>query len=118
MDSTRHEVEAAAEAFIDAIAHLRQQLEINEALVHRALVRFRTGASMAQTMSDVPSAEERTSAQDAVRAFYAGKSRMRVAITTAALEEGLSIAEIAEVFTIPHDVVASISAEHPRAEVS
>ena len=92
--------------------------EYNEALVHQALDRFRSGASMAQTMTEVPSAEERSAAQDAVRAFYAGKNRLRVAITTAALEEGLSVAEIAEVFTIPHDVVASISAEHPRAEVS
>ena len=118
MDSTRHEVEAAAEAFIDAIAHLRRQLEINESLVHQALGRFRSGASMTQTMTEVPSAEERALAQDAVRAFYAAKNRMRVAITTAALEEDLTVAEIAEVFTIPHDVVASISAEHPRAEVS
>jgi hypothetical protein len=43
---------------------------------------------------------------------------MRVAVTNAAIEEGLSVAEIAEVFTIPHDVVASISAEHPRADVA
>ena len=118
MDSTRREVEAAAASFIEAIAHLRRQLEINEDLVHQALDFFRSGASMARTMTEVPSAEARASAQDAVRAFYAGKNRMRVAITTAALEEGLSVAEIAEVFTIPHDVVASISAEHPRAEVS
>ena len=46
------------------------------------------------------------------------KNRMRVAVTNAAIEEGLSVAEIAEVFTIPHDVVASISAEHPRADVA
>jgi DNA-directed RNA polymerase specialized sigma24 family protein len=118
MDSIRAEVEAAAEAFIDAIADLRRQLEINEALVHQALNHFRSGASMARTMTEVPSAGARASAQDAVRSFYAGKNRMRVAVTTAALEEGLSVAEIAEVFTIPHDVVASISAEHPRTEVS
>jgi hypothetical protein len=117
MDSTRDEVEAAAEAFIDAIAHLRQELEISEALVHQALDRFRSGASMARTMTDVPSGEARVAAQDAVRAFYAAKNRMRVAVTTAGLEEGLSVAEVAEAFTIPHDVVASISAEHPRAEV-
>ena len=43
---------------------------------------------------------------------------MRVAITTAALEERLSVADIADVFIIPHDVVASISAEHPRADLS
>jgi hypothetical protein len=34
------------------------------------------------------------------------------------LEQGLSVAEIAKVATMPHDVVASISAEHPGDEVS
>jgi hypothetical protein len=74
MDSARHEVEQAAEAFIIAIAHLREQLETNEALVHRALDHFRTGASMAQTMTEVPSAAERAAAQDGVRRFYSGKN--------------------------------------------
>jgi len=118
MDSTRREVETAAEAFIDAIAHLRHQLEINEALVHEALDQFRAGATMAHTMTAVPSAEARAGAQEAVRGFYSCKNRMRVAVTTAALEEQMSVAEIAEMFTIPHDVVASISAEHPRVDVS
>ena len=51
--------------------------------------------------------EERSANTAAVRSFYARRSDLRTAIMRAALDEGMSVSDLAAVFGIPHEVIAS-----------
>ena len=51
--------------------------------------------------------EERSANTAAVQSFYARRIDLRTAIIRAALDEGMSVSDLAAVFGIPHEVIAS-----------
>ncbi len=54
--------------------------------------------------------EERAANREAVQLFYAKRAELRDVIIRAALDEGMTVSELAAEFGIPHDVIASQAA--------
>ena len=107
MDDSRQEVIVAIKRLIQANLHARSQLENNERLLRDSLARLEAGQTIAETLRGLPTVEERTANTEAVRAFYARRTDVRTATIRAALDEGMSVTDLAAEWGIPHHVIAS-----------
>ena len=97
----------AIHQLIEANLVARAQLEDNERLLRRSMAQLEAGVTIGDTLRSLPTVEERAANTEAVRTFYARRSDLRTAIVKAALDEGMSVTDLAAVFGIPHDVIAS-----------
>ena len=107
MGDSRREVMQAITDLIEANLVARAQLEENERLLRLSISRIEEGASIGETLRSLPTVEERSANTTAVRSFYARRSDLRTAIIRAALDEGMTVSDLAAVFGIPHEVIAS-----------
>ena len=107
MGDARLEVITAIKALIQANLSARGQLEENERLLRSALAGIEGGASIEATLRALPTIEERATNTEVVRSFYERRIDLRTATIKAALDEGMTVADLAAVFGIPHEVIAS-----------
>jgi len=117
VDSTRAAVRQAIADLAEATAQLRRHLESNERLHIRALESLDAGLSIKETMAAIPSFEERKTAEDSMQHLYSVRHQVREAVITAAVEEGMSVPEIAVAYGLPVDRAAAyVSALTDRGE--
>lgn len=107
MGDPRQEVIEAITNLIEANLVARAQLEENERLLRFSIARIEQGASVGETLRTLPTVEERSANTAAVQSFYARRIDLRTAIIRAALDEGMTVSDLAAVFGIPHEVIAS-----------
>ena len=107
MGDPRQDVMRAITQLIEANLVARAQLGENERLLRISIARLEAGVTIGETLRLLPTVEERSANTEAVRTFYARRSDLRTAIVKAALDEGMSIADLGAIFGIPHDVIAS-----------
>lgn len=107
MGDARLEVTAAVKELIQANLTAREQLEENERLLRSALASIEGGASIETTLRAMPTIEERAANSEAVRSFYERRIDLRTATIKAALDEGMTVTDLAAVFGIPYEVIAS-----------
>jgi hypothetical protein len=112
MGDPRVGVTEAIAALIESNRQLRSRLQLQERLLKSALMRIGNGESIAGTMIAIPTVDDREQSEDAVRLFYARRSDVREAVVEAALDEGLTVAEVASAFGIHHEQVAAHVAKH------
>jgi hypothetical protein len=106
----REEVCAAIAALVQANLEVRVQFEENERLLRESLVRIELGASIEAILRALPAQEERTANIEAVRIYYEHRHVLRKGTIRAALDEGMPIAELAALYAVPHEVIASCAA--------
>ena len=116
MFQARNGVAESIEALIGAHRELRMRLEDNERILNRALVELAEGTRVAHAMRAVPSIEARAASEAAVQALYAARHRVREAVIGAALQEGMSITEVAAEYGVAPDVVVGFANEAVRTE--
>ena len=107
MGDPRHEVMRAITDLIDANLVARAQLEENERLLRLSISQIEEGTAIGEILRSLPTVEERSDNTTAVQSFYARRIDLRTAIIRAALDEGMTVSELAAVFGIPHEVIAS-----------
>lgn len=107
MGDSRQEVIVAIRELIAANLSARAQLEDNERLLRESLARIEAGISIAETLRSLPTVEERQANTEAVRMFYARRTDVRTATIKAALDEGMSVTDLAAEWGISHHVIAS-----------
>jgi len=103
------DVPSSIEGLIQANQTLRSQLKANERILRRALLMLADGTGVARTLQAFPSIDARAAAESAVKALYEARHEVRVAVIAAALDEGMTIAEIAASFGIPPEQVVGYS---------
>src|SRR5665213_1392388 len=103
MGDPRVGVTEAISALIESNRQLRSRLQLQERLLKSALHRIGSGESIAGPPGGIPTVDDRHQSEDAVRVFYARRSEVREAIVAAALDEGLTVAEVASAFGIHHE---------------
>jgi hypothetical protein len=117
VDSTRAAARRAIADLAEATAELRRHLESNERLHGRALESLDAGMTIKETMANIPSFEERKAAEDSMQHLYSVRHQVREAVITAAVEEGMSVPEIAAAYGLPVDRAAAyVSALTDRGE--
>jgi hypothetical protein len=79
----------------DATVQLRRRLEINEGLLNRALESIDDGMTIKETIAAVPSIEERRAAEEGMQHLYSVRREVRETVIAAAIEEGMTVPEIA-----------------------
>jgi len=107
MSSARLRVVAAINELIEANRVTRSQLEDNERLLRESVVCVEAGVPIGEILRSLPTVEERAANREAVRSFYAKRAELRDTIIKAALDEGMTVSDLAATFGIPHDVIAS-----------
>ena len=107
MGDARLEVITAIKELIRANLSAREQLEENERLLRSALACIEEGTSIETTLRAMPTIEERAANSEAVRSFYERRIDLRTATIKAALDEGMTVTDLAAVFGIPYEVIAS-----------
>jgi hypothetical protein len=110
MREARLRVVVAINNLIDANLIARTQLEDNERLLRESIVRVESGVAIGEILHSLPTVEERAANREAVQTFYARRAELRDVIIKAALDEGMSVSDLAAEFGIPHDVIASQAA--------
>ena len=110
MRDARLHIVTAINNLIDANLVARTQLEDNERLLRQSIERVESGVSIGEILRSLPTVEERAANREAVQTFYAKRAELRDVIIKAALDEGMTVSELAAVFGIPHDVIASQAA--------
>ena len=96
----------------NANRHLRVNLENNEQILAAAELRLKQGSTITSTLRLLPSLSDRQAAEVAVTELYNARHNMRRAVVAAALNEGMSVGELAnrieltpeQVQTIAHDI--------------
>ncbi len=103
------DVPSAIEGLIEANLALRTQLEANEKILRRALLMLADGSGVARTLQAIPSIDARAAAEVAVKELYEARHEVRQAVIRAALDEGMTVAEVASAFGIPAEQVVGYS---------
>jgi hypothetical protein len=117
VDSTRAAARQAIADLAEATAQLRRHLESNERLHIRALESLDAGMTIQETMASIPSFGERKAAEDSMQRLYSVRHQVREAVVTAAVEEGMSVPQIAAAYGLPVDRAAAyVSALTDRRE--
>jgi len=117
VDSTRAAARQAIADLAVATAQLRRHLQSNERLHILALESLDAGLTIKETMAAIPSFEERKAAEDSMQHLYSVRHQVREAVITAAVEEGMSVPEIAAAYGLPVDRAAAyVSALTDRRE--
>ena len=114
-DSVEHVLTAIA-YLKNANRHLRVNLETNEQILAEAELRLKRGSSITSTLRLLPSLSDRQAAEVAVTELYNARHNMRRAVVAAALNEGMSVGELAnridltpeQVQTIAHDIAWNV----------
>ncbi len=95
----------ALQQLIEADQEVRSHLQRWEGVLRRGIRRVEQGDSLASTLELTRPGEARQTVNDALRSLAAARHDMRVAVTAAALEEGLSVSDIARSFGISRQLV-------------
>jgi len=90
----------------DATVELRRHLEINEGLLALALESIDDGMTIKETIAAVPSIKERRAAEENMQHLYSVRREVRKTVIAAAIDEGMTVPEIATSYGIPVDRVA------------
>jgi hypothetical protein len=110
MRDARPHIVTAINNLIDANLVARTQLEENERLLRESIVQIESGVTIGEILHSLPTVEERAANRGAVQTYYAKRVELRDVIIKAALDEGMTVSELAAEFGIPHDVIASHAA--------
>ncbi len=102
---------AAIEELISANRTLRNQLLVNERTLTQALTLLNGGAGIGEVLMTVPSLHQRRASEDAVRALYDARHKVREIVIPSAVAEGLSLADITTAFGIPLEEVVGYANE-------
>ncbi len=101
MSRSRAAARQAIANLADATVQLRRRLEINEGLLTRALKSIDAGMTIKETIAAIPSFEERRAAEESMQHLYAVRREVRETVIAAAIEEGMTVPEIATAYGIP-----------------
>jgi len=110
MREARVRVVASINVLIEANLAARAQLEENERLLRESIAHVESGMAIGEILQSLPTVEERAANREAVQTFYARRAELRDVIIQAALDEGMTVSDLAAAFGIPHDVIASQAA--------
>ena len=117
MDSSRAKARRAIADLAEATAQLRRDLEVNEGLHIRARESLDAGMTIRETMAAIPSFEQRRTAEDSMQHLYAVRHHVRETVIMAAVQEGMTVPEIAAAYGLPVDRAAAyVSALTDRRE--
>lgn len=103
------DVPSAIEGLIEANRALRIRLKANERILRRALLTLADGTGVARTLRTIPSIDARAAAEIAVKELYEARHEVRRAVIGTALDEGMTVAEVAASFGIPPEQVVGYS---------
>lgn len=96
---------------IEANKELRRRLVASEAVLRRGVRRLEQGADLTSTLMSARPAERRRGINDALRALETVRHNFRIAVTAAALEEGMNLSDIGRVFGISRQLVQRYAQE-------
>ena len=105
MSPSPSEVTAAIRELIGANRTLRSKLLASERVLAQAVRLIDDGKGVGETLVTVPSVQERRAAEDAVLSLYEARHKVREAVIPAAIDDGLSLVDIATAFGVPLDTV-------------
>lgn len=107
MGPSPSEVTATINDLIDANRNLRSKLLANEQVLAEAVRMINGGASVGDTLATLPSVQPRRAAEDAVKALYEARRKVREAVIPAAIAEGMPVGDIVTAFGVPLDTVVA-----------
>jgi hypothetical protein len=110
----RDEVVVAIRGLIDANLETRCQLAENECLLRESLRRMHAGEAIVSILRSLPTERERAANIETVRNYYERRHHLRRATVRAALDEGITIADLADLYAVPVELIASCAATARR----
>ncbi len=111
----RDRVVLSIEHLLEVDREVRKRIQENEVVLRRALKEFTKGASVAEAMEKSQTGFGRQRVNEALDALTEARHEVRLAITMAGMEEGMSIGEIGRAWGISRQL-ASRFAKEVRAE--
>ncbi len=98
----------------DANRAMRLRLEENEELLHKATAMTSEGMRASALLEELPVYAAQTAADDTMMALFEARDQLRKVVICEALEDGMTIEQLAAMFHLSPDLVSSYVAEHSR----
>ena len=111
MSHRRDDLTAEIEAHLDKNLQLRAQLEVNEQMIREGLSKLRGGTRMPEILAGQPIPEALVATDAAVAGLFDSRQRVRRLIIGMALDDGMSVEELATTFGVTPDRVRSTGLE-------
>jgi hypothetical protein len=111
----RDRVMGSIERLLEVDREVRKRIQENEVILRRALKEFGKGATVAEAMEKSHTGFGRQRVNEALDALTEARHEVRVAITMAGMEEGMSIGDLGRAWGISRQL-ASRFAKEARGE--
>jgi DNA-directed RNA polymerase sigma subunit (sigma70/sigma32) len=111
MSSARDQVIADIQRLVDSGQALREQLSTSRKGFARGLKLLEDDMPLIEAMAELNSAERRVRMTDLLTEFDECRHRLRLSITAAGLEEGMTVTEIGRAFGVSRQLAARFAKE-------
>jgi hypothetical protein len=96
----------------DANRAMRLRLEENEKLLRRAMALTSEGVRASGVLKELPIHEAQKAVDEAMMALFEARDQLRKAVICEALEDGMTVEQLAAMFELSPDLVSAYVVEH------
>ncbi len=107
----RDRVLQSIERLLEVDREVRQRIQENETVLRRALKEFAKGTTVAEAMEKSQAGFGRQRVNEALDALTEARHEVRLAITVAGIEEGMSIGELGHAWGISRQLASRFAKE-------